>query len=113
MKFPIKRKKTNYSEREEAEMFREYHGKPPFREYPRTSARRTFKIAERLHTKGEFVDYHGEPHVITKVTKKGIYVSEFTKREDDLTALKHKGEFISEKRIRKGEVYPHTSLLFV
>jgi hypothetical protein len=113
MKFPIKRKKTNYSEREEEELFRMYQGRPPLKEYPRISTRRTFRIAEKLHTKGEVVDYHGEPHIITKVTKKGIYVNEFTEKEDDLTALKRKGEFISEKRIREGEVYPHTSLFFV
>lgn len=106
MAFPIKRKKT-WSEKEISSMFKEYHGKPPFKEYSRTGARTTFKIPEQLHTKGTLVEYKNDFYVITKITKKGIYVNKFTKRTDDLTKLSKKKEFISEEKIRKGKVYPY------
>lgn len=84
---------------------------PPFRILAREGTRVTFKIDKKIHKKGAIIQYKGEPHIVRKVTKRGIFVSKF--KSNGITELEESEKFISEGKIQKGKVYPYIPLIAI
>ncbi|MFX0133360.1 MAG: hypothetical protein ACFFDN_06940 [Candidatus Hodarchaeota archaeon] len=118
MPYPVKNKKRGfkyspYGSKEEQLLLKKYKGKvPPFKEISRTESRKILRVPEKLHKKGELVQYEeGKVGVITKVTKKGIYVNQI--QSNGIAKIKKKPTFISEEELREGEAYPYYVLTLV
>lgn len=101
-----KKKKITPIEREFRTFRKETKGKLPPRETYREASRIAFRVPQRVYKKGTVIRYKGEPYHINRVTQKGIHISQLKEGEKGFAVLSKKEEFVSNKRIYEGEVYP-------
>jgi hypothetical protein len=110
MAYKVKNKKRSFTDRE-LEIFRQKtKGKPTAKQITREGTRVALRIPQRVHKKGQIVEYKDNVGIVDKVTKKGIYVREFKRGKDNIAKPSKSTTFISDKKIQKGEVYPAFSL---
>lgn len=73
----------------------------------RVGSRIGLRVPQRVYQEGKIVKYEGQPHLIRKSTKKGIYVSGFKEDEKGFMKLEDKEKFIKIEDVKKGKVYPY------
>lgn len=77
---------------------------PLFFQVGRIGERKIYQVEERLHKKGEMIEYDDKIGKVKKVTKKGIYVQEF--KSNGIIEPANKTTFISERKMEEGKAYP-------
>jgi hypothetical protein len=112
MAYKIKHKRMNavyWDEREYENVRKKYHNKmPPFTVVMREATRTKFSKAQAIsHRKGAFVEYQGNPSVVTKVTRKGVWIQSFKRGSLGVKATK-KPIFIAEKKYEQ-KVEPYST----
>lgn len=110
MAYKLKSKKSAkisshyFEEQELAGLRKKYPKGIPLSEASRFGMRQVSGVTERVHRKGNFVEYKNGLARIDKVEKKGIWVTPF--HTNGIATPSKKKVFISEEKIEKGKVYP-------
>lgn len=73
--------------------------------------RHYYQVPKKLHKKGEIIEYEGKIGKVKKATSKGIYIQEF--KSNGIIEPTKKIDFISNKKIEAGKVYPFYPALAV
>jgi len=60
---------------------KKYHGKIPYHVYSREASKYGFHIRQKIHTKGQLVEYRGKLAVVYKVEPNGVYLLKLKKGE--------------------------------
>lgn len=119
MVYKIKNKKREfeyspYGEKEERKLLKKYSKNkslPPFKEISRVETRKVLRVPETIRRESQLVNYKkGKLGVVTKVTNRGVYVNEIDKT-DGFAKIKEKSDFISNKKIEQGKIYPRYTYL--
>lgn len=110
MTFKVKRKRDKipegyWKEREIRDLRKKYRKKGvPFTVITNQTTRVLTGVPKKIHKENTMVMHKEKPHVVRKVTKKGVYLSE-AKTGEGLIRFSKKQFFVPEKEYRK-TTYP-------
>jgi len=91
--------------------FKQLRKKPFYPQVFRTETRLAFKVPEKTHQVGQVVTYKEQLYMIKRKTDKGIYVSKIKEDKQGFLDVGKKEQFISERKIFEGKVYPYYPLI--
>jgi len=109
-KFKVKRKRklpeTYFREREIRELRKKYKGDIPIGKYVQIGYRVSARYPRKTHRVNQIVLYKGKRYVVTKVSKKGVYLSTIKRQNGFLDkVILGKPKFVSEKKY-SGQAVP-------
>lgn len=104
MNYKVKKRKYGYfARRMERDIYNEYKEKNkrlPFKVAMRTTAETQFGFAERMHQKGNLIDYKGNTYFVKSASQKGLIVEKVRYGEVTKKDLA-KPLFIPESEVQK------------